>query len=736
MASKLDNDLLQFADEPDISEISVVDVEAPWRILVVDDDEDVHLVTRLSLKCAMILGRKVELHDAYSSSEALEKLKNDPTFAVVLLDVVMETDDAGFRVVRAIRNDLQNHDIRIILRTGQSGHAPEMDVVSKYDINDYRLKTELTRVHLISAITAALRAYEQIDKLRQTQDDLKAVNKIVNGLMQETTLEAFCLRAIQGIQTLTHYDYSVLMVRHVLAPKPSVCRCLAGTGTYENLLGLVIAPQDPLMDLFRSSDTARDANMASLRPAAIKVAHIGNSAFYLHFSVPLALTSIQQQSLDVLLSSISIGLEKQIMIERLSNIAWNDRLTQLPNRASLIAKLDDILGKEQQHTLMLLNLDGFGTINDGLGQEVGDATLIEVSRRLLAIAEDRIFVARVYGDTFATLGRSSEISFQKIKQAFATPIKTGHSDIRIAASFGTLIGANGCDSAENAFRKATMALHRSKQGERGSNVTYQPEMDIEVQERLELAALLVAALNDKQLLLHYQPKVRYQDGKVIGVEALMRWPLGDDFIPPWKFIPVAETSGLIYELERFLVDRACEDLNTVTAAGFPDMTMAINVSASVLETQSFYEYFVSTIAQHSIPADRLCIELTEETDSRNQQQLINRLQQYRALGVKVSLDDFGTGYNSLAHLNTLPIDQIKVDKSFVDTILTDDKARRLNKAIVLIAQTMGLEIVAEGIEQQEQSDIMKAIGCDQAQGYLFSKPLPLAALLEWFKTQQ
>lgn len=734
MTHESDSDLLQFSAEPSADATATAASLPPWHILVVDDDESVHQVTRLSLKNAVILGRPIALHDAYSTAETMALLESGTAFSVILLDVVMETDDAGLKLVRSIRKELNNQDIRIILRTGQPGQAREAEAVSEYDINDYRLKTELTRIHLISAITAALRAYEQIKQLRSAKENLSEVASIANKLMQETTLPEYAMSAISGFKDLMQCDQNLMVVRHVRSRGQGQWLCLAGLGEYTTQSDSLLAPESDLVNTIKTSMRTLDDDATHI-PSIFKVASAESSDFYFVAPHPFGVTDLQRQALSVLMASVRIGFEKQLLIERLSSLAWTDRLTKMPNRATMINRIETAMSSPGHYDLIMINLDGFGTINDGLGQEQGDATLIEIGNRLKAISKGRWCTARIYGDTFAVLGRSTELTVSRVNAIFTNTIKVGHSDIRMAASYGTLHHVSDCVDAEDAFRKATMALHRAKQNERGSNVVFEPVMDAEVKERLELARLLVIAIEEKQLELHYQPKIRFCDGEPVGVEALMRWPVKDGFIPPAKFIPVAETSGLIYELERFLVERACLDYLTLAKEGLPNINIAINVSASVLETQAFLSYFKSTIKKHKVPAECICIEITEGTDSRNLSVLVNQLHKYRAIGIKISLDDFGTGYNSLAQLNALPIDQIKIDKSFVDNILTDERALKLNKAIMLIAKTMALEIVAEGIEYEEQGDTMNNLGCDQGQGYWYSKPLPLDGLLAWLKTQ-
>lgn len=729
------NDQFLFAEESEDQPEPSILMETAWNILVVDDELDVHQVTKLSLKGLKILGNPLNIIHADSAADAEEKLNSAIEFSVILLDVVMETEDAGLQLVRRIRDEMGNHEIRIILRTGQPGQAPEAEAISNYDINDYRLKTELTRVHLVTSLTAAIRSYQQVVTINRTRKDLALIVDSSNQLMKETSLYTFGIQVLDSITSLMNLDNDAFLSRTVSIAGNKRWLCVAGTGIYSKYV-------NHTFDLESDSAIIKELETSLIWPkwiphkdrSTLFLADVNQSEFIFSVASSSSPGEQQLQSLQILMTSIAIGLENQSLVDNLTKLAWEDPLTLLPNRAKILHILETVVMDQGRHDLYVLDIDDFDTVNDSLGQKTGDETLIEIGRRINNLPGDSLVTARLAGDTFAIMGIEEELSAEKISSVFDEPININKSEIRLDASMGVVQNIYECDSATDAMRRATLALHKAKSTMRGSCVSFDPAMEREVDERLNMVGRLGDAINNNQMRLHYQPKIAHADGQIVGMEALMRWPVEDGFIPPYKFIPVAESSGLIFELEYFLVKQTCIDLNILKEAGLKHLAIAINVSIPVLESESFFGYFKDMLETHQIDPAQLYIELTESMMIRNQKLIKDRLTQFRSLGVKCSLDDFGTGYNSLTYLNVLPIDQIKIDKSFVDDIHTSERTKFLNESIINLARNLKLEVVAEGIEHQEQYDLLTELGCDQTQGYLFSKPVALEDLIPWIKS--
>lgn len=733
----MEDDQLFFAEEILSHGESDSEPVTPWNILVVDDELDVHQVTRLSLKGLTILGRPLNIVNASSAAEAEIQLTSSTEFSVILLDVVMETEDAGLQLVRKIRDELGNYELRIILRTGQPGQAPETEAISNYDINDYRLKTELTRVHLVTSLTAAIRSYQQIKTINQTSKHLAFIVDSSNKLMKETSLYSFGINVLDSVTSLLDIEHDAFLSKSIETDGERSWLCVAGNGMYSKYVNCHFDADSDSEIIFELEASLTWPKWISHKQrSSLYISKNEGANFVFSVADNRMPTELQLQSLQILMATIAVGLENQSLVDSLSQLAWKDTLTQLPNRAKILHILDSVVMVPDQHDLYILDIDDFDTVNDGLGQEMGNLTLIEVGRRLQALEGDSLVCARLAGDTFAILGSHEELSDKKIQSIFETPLSINKTEIRLTASMGMVKHVHDSKNGEDAVRRATLALHRAKSTNRGQCVDFDPQMEDEVNERLQMVGGLYEAIRTNRLCLHYQPKVSHPDGNIMGMEALMRWPIDNGFVSPFKFIPVAESSGLIFEVEYFLIRQVCIDLQRLEEANLGHLTVAVNVSIMVLESDDFFTYLKLTLEQYHIAPSKIYIELTESMTIRNQALIIERLSQFRELGVKCSLDDFGTGYNSLTYLNVLPIDQIKIDKSFVDNIHTSERTRYLNEAIINLAHHLKLEVIAEGIEYPEQYQILSDLNCDQTQGYLFSRPIPIEELIPWIKAQE
>ncbi|AJQ93121.1 bifunctional diguanylate cyclase/phosphodiesterase [Gynuella sunshinyii] len=719
---------LLFANEPTETEQKPSD-SGVWNILIVDDEPDVHQVTMLSLRSVRILGRELALHHAYSGAQAEQLLKTRQHFAVILLDVVMESDDTGLKLVEFIRRTLKNDEIRIILRTGQPGMAPESKAVANYDINDYRAKTELTRTHLITSLTSALRSFQQIVTLNNTQRDMAKIVGTANLLMHTGPLSSFGMQMIKQVRSLLNIEVPAALCWKDLEPSIQEWHVLAADEYFQCLEGSIIDVQHPLFDRLSQAVDCEQWFDNQLQ-TSLTIGYTQERQFVLIMDKNFRPEWHHVETLRLMLLTLTSSLENQLLLENLKTQAWEDSLCGIPNRARLMTILASTVHSSVNYDLYLLDIDEFSNINSGLGQEVGDHVLIQLSHRLNSLITNTGMIFRISGDTFAILAPRNYLSADKLFELFESPIQVADSDLRISVSIGKLADLSQCNSPSDAMRKATMALSQAKAFQRGELVTYADHLDEIVSARLKLLNKLKNAIHNNELCLYYQPKVSLVNGRTDGLEALMRWPTDDGFIPPQDFISVAESSGLIFELERFLIRQTCRDLKEIEKI-CPDTVIAINVSVPVVESEDFFEYVKDTLKEYNVRPEQLMIELTESIMIRNHKLINKRLNQYRNFGIQFSIDDFGTGYNSLTYLHNLPIAQIKIDKSFIDNMTQSNNGTFLSSVIISIANHFNFESVAEGVETAEQVAALKHIGCNYAQGYYFCKPCSLEDICAW-----
>jgi diguanylate cyclase (GGDEF)-like protein len=413
---------------------------------------------------------------------------------------------------------------------------------------------------------------------------------------------------------------------------------------------------------------------------------------------------------------------------RAQHLAFHDVLTGLPNRALFDDRLEQGLARMRsggrQMALLYLDLDRFKAINDTLGHMAGDALMREVADRLRAEVKETDTIARLGGDEFAILYTDVETAAEiallcsRIGEAIGRPFVLNGSEAFVGVSVGVARARDARISREELVRRADIALHRAKAEGRNTYRVFEPEMDRSIQERRRIERALRHALKEGgELEVHYQPLFASSDRHVVGVEALLRWhspELGD--VPPSRFIPVAEESGLIHELGDFVLRTACK-----AATDWPIETLAVNVSAAQLRVAAFADRVLAIIEESGLQAQRLELEITESV-------LVEHagaaLRQLRAAGVRIALDDFGTGYSSLSYLGKYAVDKIKIDKSFVDSVAGHQEAQAIVVAMVELARAMDIRVTAEGVETDEQCTFLTSIGCDQLQGFLFARALP------------
>ncbi|SOB86369.1 diguanylate cyclase (GGDEF) domain-containing protein [Sphingomonas guangdongensis] len=431
-------------------------------------------------------------------------------------------------------------------------------------------------------------------------------------------------------------------------------------------------------------------------------------------------------------NSMSRGIKERE--QRITHLAFHDGLTDLPNRVFFQESLEQAVARAnrlgEQVGVLCLDLDGFKSINDTLGHPVGDDLLRAVSEKLLHVA-DGCMIARLGGDEFAIvvlgsddLDRSRRLA-QAIIDAFADPLDVAGHTIATGSSIGiAMYPADGTD-ASVLLKNADLALYRAKQDGRGGFRFFEPSLDEAARRRRQIETDLRVAIRTGQLQLNFQPIVASDGGSIRGFEALLRWPHPErGFIPPVEFIPVAEETGLIVQLGEWVLHEACR-----IAAGWPEnIRVAVNVSPLQFRSAGFSDVVLQALARSGLSPDRLEIEITESVFLDGETGVLQILHLLRRMGVRVALDDFGTGYSSLSYLRSFPFDKIKIDRSFVTNIAEDSTAAAIVKAIVDLATALSMETTAEGVEDRSQHAKLQAQGCSTLQGYLFSRPLDIAAV--------
>jgi diguanylate cyclase (GGDEF)-like protein len=467
-----------------------------------------------------------------------------------------------------------------------------------------------------------------------------------------------------------------------------------------------------------------DAALLTLSPAVV-VCLQRSPTFVPLFLVPLI----------AVYKSAAVSMERE-------HEAFHDALTGLPNRQLLVEHIEQAIGESGRSgrsiALFLLDLDRFKEVNDTLGHSAGDRLLQLVSARLEGALRPGDIVARLGGDEFAVLlptvrdaASAMEVA-ERTRAALVEPFRIDGFVVGPEASIGVALIPDHAADAATLMQRADVAMYLAKASRRGVEV-YAADRDRNSANRLGLLSELRTALEQGQLELHYQPKAQLPDGVVNGVEALVRWHHPErGMIPPDEFIPLAEQSGLMPKLTRYVLEHALAQVSTWTLQGLT-VQVAVNVSMRDLHDDTFVEFLGGRLAAYAVPGNRLVLEITEGTLMADADRVATMLAELNELGVSISLDDFGTGYSSLVHLRRLPVSEIKIDRSFVMRMDTDVDDATIVRSIVELGDALGLRVVAEGVETESAWLALSRMGCDFAQGWYLSKALPAAEATAWLR---
>ncbi len=424
--------------------------------------------------------------------------------------------------------------------------------------------------------------------------------------------------------------------------------------------------------------------------------------------------------------------------QRIEYLAYHDSLTGLANRTRFNQALSQAVAKAERNQknfgLFFIDLDRFKQINDTLGHEVGDALLQEMAKRLRDALRTNDTIARLGGDEFVVLveelrhDRHAEAVARKILRVVSKPFAVPGQELRITASVGiSWYSRDGVDE-QTLMKTADIALYQAKESGKNGFAFYSAERNTNSFERLALESSLRLALDRNELLLHYQPKQNFHTGRICGMEALLRWEHPDlGMVSPAQFIPVAEETGLIVPIGKWVLRQACMQTMQWRAQGLPDLVVAVNLSPRQFSDENLLNDIVKILHETGMDGRWLELEITESAIMQNAEagrKLLSALKQH---GIHIAIDDFGTGYSSLSTLKVFPVDTLKIDRSFTRDLTTNAEDRGLTEAIIQMAKTLNLQLVAEGVETDAQAAFLRERGCDELQGYFFSKPLPTSA---------
>jgi diguanylate cyclase (GGDEF)-like protein/PAS domain S-box-containing protein len=479
--------------------------------------------------------------------------------------------------------------------------------------------------------------------------------------------------------------------------------------------------------------TQRDCRSVAILP--LNIAERVTAVLALYADEPDFFDEEEMKLLEDLAGNLSFALNYMDQSSRLDHLAYYDSLTGLPNRTLFQDRLAQMIARaaaeQEQVIVVVADIERFRSINESMGAASADTLLRRTAERFAALADDAGTSARMTADIFAVAlpapaddGDGMHRLVERLQQLFEAPFNLDGQSLRIQAKAGIAVYPADAGSGETLFANAEAALRNAKSlGERFA--FYAPAMNYRVADMLRLENQMRVALREEQFVLYYQPRILLQTGVTCGLEALIRWHNPETgIVPPCDFIPLLEETGLILEVGRWALRRAALDAHAWRALGLAVPPIGVNVSALQLRQKNFIEETQAALAAVPGMHDAIEIELTESMIMSDVEGNVRKLQQIREAGIKIAIDDFGTGYSSLSYLAQLPLDTLKVDRSFVSAMTNSPVHMAIVTTIISLARSLNLRVVAEGVETEEQANLLRLLNCDEAQGYLYSKPLP------------
>lgn len=731
MTSDVPEQDFEFAPE---DEVEVSSAREPWRVLLVDDDDDAHQATVFAIGKQLFAGRQVEFLHAYTAAEARTMILREKNIAFILLDVVMESESAGLELVDFIRHTANLHLTRIVLRTGQPGYAPELETILRYDINDYKSKVDLNQLKLLTLFITTLRSYQQLCAIEANKQGLSLIVKASGAFMQTQGLYDFAAGVITQLAALLGTNTEGVVCAQIKRATDEY-RVVAAAGRYAQHMC------EPLSQLphpgMRAHLMQAFEDCRSEFGPDFMVLYFGqrdglDMAVYVDTVYSPQPPDIEL--LNVFCANLGAYLRNLSLIERLRAQAFTDELLNLPNRARLIAEIDEQLAKGTENlALCLVDVDDFSSVNELMGHGYGDQLLQAlVARFRQAVGEDAM-LARVSGNAFGLLGNRERIHPELIRGVAMHPLLIENRPHRITLTSGFVEVTGRRCAGVDYLKNANIALKQAKRQNRGHHVYYTADIGDHARSRAQLLADLHDAFDQGHLFMVYQPQIDLATGAFLGLEALMRWRKQDGtLVPPDQFIPVAEQSGLVVQLGSWALQVACKAMKDLIAQNLSPLRMAVNVSLEQFKSPDFLDSVLSALREVGLEASRLELEITESVAMLGSEHVRQQLSMLRQQGIAVSIDDFGTGYSSLSYLEQLPLDRMKIDKAFVRQLGGSGSAR-IAEMIAELGDTMGLRVLAEGIEDRTSWDALQAMGCHEGQGFYIARPMEFSALIPWIK---
>ena len=718
--------------------------------------EDLAADAELAIRTMRREGIEVECRRVETKAEFLIQIEEFRPH-LVLSDFTLPAFD-GLAALNLVRE--RHPDLPFIFVSGTIGEERAIEAL-KDGATDYVLKANLAR--LPSSVRRALREAEDLRSRKRQEEKiarLSRIHAVLSGInsaivrihdRRELFQEACRIAVEHGqfrmawvgrpragmtkLEPVTWHGHDDGYLDEVASRLSSVTEDhgIGGRALRERSVFVVNDIANDERVLFRKEALARGYRSLAALPLFVGTEIV---AVFMIFAADVGVFDHEEMKLlSELAADVSFGLEYIAKEEKLNYLAYYDILTGLANRNLLNDRLKQALAHANRIDRIVaaafVDLDHFKLINDGVGHGAGDQLLKEVGARLLACAREGDTVARLGGDEFALVlldlpnAESVSPAVQRALDAVSHPIHVTDQEFNVTCSIGVALYPQDGKNAGMLLSNAEAAMYRAKELGRGNVQFFAREMNAKISERLLLEGNLRRAIERGELSLHYQPRIDLRTGRITGAEALLRWQSGKaGLVPPDKFIPIAEESGLIVPIGEWVIRQVCAQNKAWQGRGLPPICVSVNISARQFRQKNLPQLIATALGETRLDPRCLELELTESMMMHNVELAVGTLRELKAMGLELSIDDFGTGYSSLSYLKRFSVGRLKIDQSFVRDIASDPDDAAITQAVISLGHSLGLKVTAEGVETEEQLAFLKGSGCDDAQGYYLGKPVP------------
>lgn len=697
-----------------------------WNILIVDDDQNIHNSTDFALRNIKILNQPVKTIHCLSGTEAFKLLSSKEDIAVILLDVVMESPDAGLLLVKRLRKEGFS-ELRIILNTGQPGYAPELTVMSDYDINDYVVKSELSQTKLVSLLTAAIRSYSQLHAINHSRNGLELIIDSMIDIYKRRNLQLFATGILMQLISFFNLNRaSGLVAATTTEPNPEAYTVLAGSGQLQSKVGVTVADLKDNKMLSTFQKAQNDNLSMTIAPCiglhfSVKPGHM----LFVYIDTQMEISDYDLSLLKVFAGNILVGFENIALIAQLDRLAYEDSIIPLPNRNAFEVTFRKFMEEGRKMTHIRVHLNHLGQFISAFGTHIVDKALLLIAKNVKDKLSTHIYFLGYAGNGEFLLLVDPHFNVNKTIALFESQVQVDNVGLSIPATF-SLVKVSTFLTPSAVLQRGISAMVMAQETPNIKILQYDDYMSNLAVEHLNLqASLRDALMNQHEIQACLQPKVDCVSRRIIGAEALCRWNHKGRIISPCIFIPIAETGGLSTMVSDRMLTLVSAYCRSRRERKLPEIRIAVNLSMHEVQTPDFASMLNEKVESLGLTPESLEFEVTESVMMNDPKSSVRELKKIKDKGYHISIDDFGTGYSSLSYIEQLPLNILKIDRAFVRNLTLNTARNSLAAIAISLAEKMELETVAEGVETEEQHNALISLGCNTGQGYFYGKPMSM-----------